>query len=120
MNKVVNLKEKFALFAEHWTPKILGKINDSYVKIFKAHGEFVWHSHTDEDEFFLVIKGQLKIKLPESEVSINEGEFFIVPKGVEHSPYAPQEAFILLLEPKGVVNTGKTESCKTVLNPEWI
>jgi mannose-6-phosphate isomerase-like protein (cupin superfamily) len=120
MNKVVNIQEKFNLFKEYWTPKILGEINDSYVKIFKAKGEFVWHSHEHEDEFFLVIKGQLTIKFRGSEVTIKAGEFFIVPKGIEHCPYAEEEVHVLLLEPKGVVNTGKTESDKTAKNLEWL
>ncbi len=120
MNKVINVKEKLTFLKETWTPKILGEINDFHVKIFKAHGEFIWHSHTEDDEFFLVIKGQLKIKLPDQEVTINEGEFFIVPKNTEHCPYAEQETHILLLEPKGVVNSGDVVSEKTVKNPEWL
>lgn len=119
MNKVVNIEEKFNLFQETWTPKILGEVNDSYVKIFKAKGEFVWHHHAD-DEFFLVIKGQLKIKLPTQEVIINEGEFFIVPKNMQHCPYADEEAHILLFEPKAVVNTGDVVSEKTAENLEWL
>ena len=116
----VNIRDKFALFDAYWTPKILGEVNNSYVKIFKAKGEFVWHSHENEDEFFLVIKGQLCIKLRGKEIVLNEGEFFIVPKGIEHMPYAKEEAHVLLFEPKEVVNTGSTVSEKTVENPEWI
>lgn len=101
----VNLKEKFCLFDAYWTPKILGEVNNSYVKIFKAKGEFVWHSHKNEDEFFLVIKGQLNIKMRDREIHLKEGDFFIVPKGVEHLPYAHEEAHVLLFEPKAVVNT---------------
>jgi len=96
MNNVVNVKEKFTRFNEYWTPKILGEINDSYVKIFKAKGEFVWHSYEHEDEFFLVIEGTFTIKLREKEIVLNPGEFFIVPRGVEHCPYAEQEAHVLL------------------------
>ncbi len=118
--KKVNLKDKFQLFDAHWTPKILGEVNNSYVKIFKAKGEFVWHSHQDEDEFFLVVKGQLNIKLRDQEIHLKEGEFFIVPKGVEHLPYANEEAHVLLFEPKAVINTGDTVSEKTVEKPEWI
>ncbi len=116
----VNLKDKFQLFNAYWTPKILGELNNSYVKIFKAKGEFVWHSHENEDEFFLVIKGQLNIKLRDGEIQLKEGEFAIIPKGVEHLPYANEEAHILLFEPKEVINTGTTASEKTVTNPEWI
>lgn len=116
----VNLKEKFKLFNEHWTPKILGELNGNHVKIFKAKGEFVWHQHEQEDEFFLVIQGQLKIKLRSKEVVLNEGEFFIVPKGVDHLPYAEKEAFVLLFEPKQVLNTGNADSDKKVEKPDWI
>lgn len=116
----INLNEKFQTFDAYWTPKIVGEVNSSHVKIFKAKGEFVWHSHKDEDEFFLVIKGQLTIKLRDREIHLKEGEFFIVPKGVEHQPYAPVEAHVLLFELQGVLNTGDATSEKTVENPEWI
>lgn len=119
MNKV-NIKEKFRLFNEYWSPKILGELNGNHVKIFKAKGEFVWHQHEKEDEFFLVIQGQLKIKLRDREVILNEGDFFIVPRGVDHLPYADVETHVLLFEPKQVVNTGNTDSEKTVNNPEWL
>jgi len=120
MNNVVNLKEKFTLFNQYWTPKIVGQVDNFYVKVFKAKGEFVWHSHENEDEFFLVVKGQLNIKLPDREVILKEGEFFIVPKGVEHCPYADEEAHIMLLERKEVVNTGNVESDKTAQDLERI
>ncbi len=120
MKDKVNLKEKFQLFKEYWTPKILGELNGNYVKIFKARGEFVWHKHEHEDEFFLVIQGQLKIKLRNKEVILNEGEFFIVPKGVEHLPYSENVAHVLLFEPKETVNTGNTASEKTVKDPGWL
>lgn len=118
--KKVNIRKKFQLFKEYWTPKILGELNGNYIKIFKAKGEFVWHSHKNEDEFFLVIKGQLKIRFRNEDVILNEGEFFIVPKGVEHMTCADEEVHVLLFEPKNVINTGTTESEKTVENPEWI
>lgn len=120
MREKVNIQQKFKLFNSYWTPKILGEVNESYVKIFKAKGEFVWHRHDHEDEFFLVIKGRLHIKMRDEEVCLNEGEFFIVPKGVDHLPFAPEEAHVLLFEPKGVVNTGEISSDKTVENPDWI
>lgn len=120
MKDKVNIKEKLKLFNEHWSPKILGEVNDSYVKIFKAKGEFVWHKHEKEDEFFLVIQGQLTLRFRDREVILNEGDFFIVPKGVEHMPFAQEEVHVLLFEPKGVVNTGKTVSDKTVETPEWL
>jgi quercetin dioxygenase-like cupin family protein len=116
----VDIEKKFLLFDECWSPKILGELNGNYVKIFKAKGEFVWHSHENEDEFFLVIKGQLKIKMRDREITLNKGEFFIVPKGIEHLPYAEKEAHVLLFEPKQVLNTGNTRSEKTVEKLEWI
>lgn len=117
---VVNLEKKFGKFNEYWTPKILAEVNDSLVKIFKAKGEFVWHKHENEDEFFLVVKGELRIKMRDGEVCLGAGEFYVVPKGVEHLPYAPEEAHVLLFEPRGVVNTGDASSDKTVEHPEWI
>lgn len=120
MKDKVNVQEKFQLFNAYWSPKILGQVNESFVKIFKAKGEFIWHSHENEDEFFLVVKGQLRIKLTDREIILNPGEFFIVPKGIKHLPYAPEEAHVLLFEPKEVINTGNTQSEKTVENPEWI
>ena len=119
--KKVNIKEKLNLFSKHWSPKILGEVNDSYIKIFKAKGEFVWHKHDDEDEFFLVIKGELQIKFRENKkVTLKEGEFMIVPKGVEHLPYAEHECHILLFEPKVIINTGDVTSDKTVESLEWL
>ena len=120
MSEKVNLEEKFGLFDEVWTPKILGELNGSYVKVFKAKGEFTWHRHDNEDEFFLVVKGKLHIKMKDQEIILDEGEFFIVPKGVDHMPYAPEEAHIMLFEPKEVINTGDAPGEKTVMNPEWI
>ncbi|MCH9610786.1 MAG: hypothetical protein S4CHLAM81_00800 [Chlamydiales bacterium] len=118
--KKINLDEKFKLFNAPWTPKILAEANGSYIKIFKAKGEFVWHSHDNEDELFLVIKGTLHIKLENDEITLNAGEFFVVPKKVKHLPYTTDEAHVLLLEPKTVLNTGDASSDKTVENPDWI
>jgi len=115
----VNIKQKFQLFNEYWSPKIVGELNDNHIKIFKAKGEFVWHKHEEDDEFFLVVKGKLKIKLRDREIILNEGEFFIVPKGVEHLPYAEEETHILLFETKRVINTGDATSDKRV-EPEWL
>ncbi|MGQ3889081.1 cupin domain-containing protein, partial [Legionella sp. CNM-1927-20] len=108
----INLKEKFELFNDYWSPKIAGEINDSYVKLAKFKGEFVWHTHENEDELFLVIKGQLVIQLKEKELQLNEGEFVIIPKGVMHRPMAKEEVHVLLLEPKTTVNTGNVEDNK--------
>ena len=112
----VNLAQKFAMFRDHWSPKLVGEVNDVHIKLAKLHGEFVWHHHAHEDELFLVIKGVLRIKLRDSEVTLNPGEFFIVPRGVEHMPVADQECHVLLLEPKSTRNTGNVLNEKTVLD----
>lgn len=119
MIKVINLADKFNLFQEPWHPKIVGELNDSYVKLAKLKGEFVWHHHDNEDELFLVIKGTLVIKLRDQELTIHEGEFVIIPKGVEHLPVAEEEVQVLLLEPKSTLNTGDVQNEKTV-DAEWI
>jgi mannose-6-phosphate isomerase-like protein (cupin superfamily) len=106
MIEKVNLSEKFALFAEHWSPKIAGEVNDSYVKLVKFSGAFVWHKHADEDELFLVVRGEITIKLRDGDVRLGEGEFVVIPRGVEHKPVAEAEAHVLLFEPKSVLNTG--------------
>lgn len=120
MVEKVNLAEKFSLFHEHWSPKIAGEINDSYVKLVKLKGEFVWHQHENEDEMFLVVKGKLLIKFRDKDVWLNEGEFVIVPKGVEHMPVAEEEVHVLLLEPKSTLNTGDQVNEKTVTDLERI
>ena len=102
----VNLSEKFSSFSGYWSPKIVGELNDSYLKLVKVKGEFIWHQHEKEDELFLVVSGRLLMRLRDGEVWINPGEFFIVPRGVEHMPVAEEEAHILLLEPKTTLNTG--------------
>lgn len=115
----VNLEEKFALFDERWKPKIVGALNDFHVKLVKVKGEFVWHAHEAEDEMFLVVKGRLGIQLRDGKIDLNEGEFAIVPRGVEHRPVATEETHVLLLEPKSTVNTGNAPGERTV-EPEWI
>ena len=118
----INLEEKFARFVEHWTPKILAECNDHYVKIAKVQGEMPWHKHANEDELFLVTKGRLIIQLRDREVALNEGEFIVVPKGVEHAPRAEEETHILLFEPKRTAHTGDTQTDLTVAieDQEWI
>ncbi len=118
--KKVNLNEKFSLFEELWNPKIAGELNNQYVKLAKLKGEFVWHHHEIEDEFFMVVKGCLKIKLRDEDIELSEGEFFIIPKGVEHMPVAENEVHVLMFEPKSTVNTGSAESDKTISEPERI
>jgi mannose-6-phosphate isomerase-like protein (cupin superfamily) len=112
--KVVNLAQKFSLFSEYWSPKIVGELNGQQVKVVKLHGEFIWHRHEHEDELFLVVKGRLRMKLRDREVTINAGEFFIVPKGVEHLPIAEEEVHVVLLEPASTLNTGNVRNERTV------
>ncbi|MCP9752726.1 cupin domain-containing protein [Ferruginibacter sp. HRS2-29] len=107
MNKV-NINEKFSLFTDLWSPKIAGELNGQHVKLVKVKGEFVWHKHDHEDELFLVIKGVLTIEFRDRTETIHENEFIIVPRGVEHRPVAPDEAWVLLFEPKETLNTGDT------------
>jgi len=116
----VNLKEKLALFSEHYKPKIVGELNGQHVKLVKVLGPFVWHHHDDEDELFLVIKGRLRIEFPDHDVWIEEGEFLIVPRGVEHRPVAEEETHILLFEPVSTLNTGNVEGEMTQKNLESI
>ena len=106
MTGAINLHEKLDLFAEHWQPKIVAEINDYDVRIVKLKGEFVWHKHDDTDDFFLVLKGHLTIQLRNRNVELDEGELYVVPRGVEHCPRAEEETSILLIEPSGTVNTG--------------
>lgn len=118
----INLKQKFELFDEHWTPKIVGEANGQYVKLAKAKGDMVWHKHDKEDELFLVVKGKLTIQLRDRDIELREGEVFIVPKGVEHRPFAVEETHFLMIEPKTTAHTGEVESELTVPleQQEWI
>lgn len=117
----VNIEQKLGLFEEHWSPKIVGELNGQHVKLVKVQGEFSWHHHDDEDELFLVVEGQLIIKLEDQDVVLNKGEFFIVPRGIEHKPVAEQEAHILLLEPATLTrNTGNVENELTAATQPWI
>jgi mannose-6-phosphate isomerase-like protein (cupin superfamily) len=109
----VNIAEKFSMFNEYWSPKIIGELNDSYVKAAKLKGKFDWHTHENEDELFLVIKGSLVIKTRDEDIYLKEGEFFIVPKGIEHLPIAEEEAHVLFIEPKSTLNTGNVINEKT-------
>ncbi|MCM8748506.1 cupin domain-containing protein [Thermomicrobiaceae bacterium CFH 74404] len=109
----VTIAEKFALFDEYWSPKIIGEINDSYVEAVKVKGEFVWHRHELEDEMFLVVRGSLRMQFRDREIQLGEGEFIIVPRGIEHRPVADEEAHILLFEPKTTLNTGNVRNERT-------
>lgn len=116
----VNLSEKFSLFDEYWSPKIVGELNGQFVKLVKLKGEFVWHHHQAEDELFLVIRGQLVIQLRDKDAILEEGEFLIVPRGVEHKPVAEEETLVLLFEPKTTLNTGNVQDERTVEELEVI
>lgn len=116
----INIEEKFSLFSDYWSPKIAGEINDTHVKFVKLKGEFVWHHHEDEDEMFLIVKGTLLIKFYDKDVWLNEGEFLIIPKGVEHQPVAEEEVHALLIEPKNTLNTGNQVNEKTARDLESI
>jgi mannose-6-phosphate isomerase-like protein (cupin superfamily) len=116
----INLEEKFQLFNEYWSPKILGEVNDSYVKIAKFKGEFTWHNHENEDEMFYIIKGILTVKLRDKDIRLQEGESIIIPKGTEHMPVADEEVHVLLIEPKSTLNTGNVINNKTVEKLERI
>ena len=116
----VNIKEKFALFNEYWTPRIVGELNGQYVKLAKVKGEMVWHSHENEDEMFLIMKGSLLLKMRDREVRLNEGEFYIVPKGIEHLPIAEEETHIILFEPKETAHTGDVKHELTKEKLDWI
>lgn len=118
--KVVNLAEKFGAFSETWSPRIAGELNDNYVKLAKIHGEFMWHHHEDEDEMFLVVKGSFTMKLRDGDLPVQEGEFVIIPRGVEHLPVADEECWIVLLEPKSTLHTGNVVNERTKTEHEWV
>lgn len=110
----VSVAERLSSFQDYWSPKIIGELNDSFVKLVKLKGEFVWHHHETEDELFLVVKGSLLMKLRDRDVRVEEGEFIIIPHGVEHLPVAEEEVHVLLLEPKSTLNTGNVVNDRTV------
>jgi len=116
----VNLAEKLSSFTDRWSPKVVGEVGDLHVKLAKLEGEFIWHHHAEQDELFLVIKGRLRIRLRDGEVRLSPGEFYIVPRGVEHLPIADEECHIMLLEPKSTLNTGDVVNERTVHEPEVI
>lgn len=116
----VNLSEKMKLFNDCWSPKIVGELNDSYIKAVKLKGEFVWHQHETEDEMFYVVKGRLIIKFRDKDVILSDGEFIIIPRGIEHMPVAQEEVQVMLIEAKTTLNTGDVRNDRTVDNLEWI
>lgn len=110
----VNISEKLSLFSDHWNPRVVGKLNGQHIRLAKFQGEFVWHEHDQEDEFFLVIRGSFDMQFRDHVETLREGEFIIVPRGVEHCPRADEEVHVLLFEPASTLNTGATESTRTV------
>ena len=118
--KKINVTEKFNLFNDHWSPKIIGKLNGQAVKLAKVKGEFIWHDHKDEDEMFLIMKGTLKIEFRDKTVELKEGEMLIIPKGVEHRPIAEEEVWVMLMEPINIKHTGDVKHELTVKKYESI
>ena len=118
--KAINLERKFGLFDARWSPKVIAEMNDYQFKIVKLEGDFVWHAHADTDETFIVIEGDLRIDFRDGPVHLSAGEMYVVPRGVEHKPYAEREAKVLLIEPRGVRNTGDAVGARTAQNDVWV
>ena len=117
--KALNFEEKFSRFTEHWFPRVIAEMNDYQLKLVKVQGEFVWHKHPETDEVFIVINGVLDIEFKDAKVTLESGEMFVIPKGVEHRPVAKKECKMMLIEPKGVVNTGDAGGQLTAENDAW-
>ena len=118
--KSINFAEKLSKFTDHWSPKVIAEMNDYQFKLAKLEGEFIWHNHPETDEVFIVIEGSMSIELEDGVVELNAGEMYVVPKGVMHKPFAEKECKIMLVEPRGVVNTGEESSDLTAENDIWI
>ena len=116
----INFRKKFALFDEQWQPKVIAEMNDYQFKVVKLQGDFIWHDHKNTDETFIVLEGNLRIDFRDGAVHLSEGEMFVVPRGVEHKPYAEHEVRLLLIEPRGVLNTGHEGGKRTAENDVWI
>lgn len=116
----INFRDKLALFSEYWSPKVVAQMNDYQFKLVKIQGEFVWHSHAETDDVFIVLDGEMRIELPDGRVDLKAGEMFVVPRGVEHKPVAERECMLLLVEPVGTVNTGDTGGELTAENDVWV
>jgi mannose-6-phosphate isomerase-like protein (cupin superfamily) len=116
----INFQQKFGLFLEQWAPKVVAELNDYQFKIVKLQGDFIWHDHKDTDEAFIVIEGDLRIDFRDGAVHVAAGEMFVVPKGIEHKPYAATEVKLLLVEPRGVLNTGHEGGERTAQNDVWV
>lgn len=120
MHQAINLAEKLGRITEHWQPRVVAELNDYQFKLVKIEGDFVWHSHADTDEAFIVIEGELRIDFRDGSVTLGPGEMYVVKKGVEHKPYAGREVKLMLLEPRGVTNTGDAGGDRTAPNDVWI
>ena len=118
--KKINFSEKLSEFTDHWSPKVIAEMNNYQFKLVKIEGDFIWHNHADTDETFIVIEGSMFIELEDETVELNEGEMYVVPKGVNHKPYALEECKVMLVEPRGVLNTGNINNDLTASNDEWI
>tara|TARA_B100001123_G_scaffold414745_1_gene514550 strand:- start:880 stop:1239 length:360 start_codon:yes stop_codon:yes gene_type:complete len=116
----INLRDKLQKFSDHWSPKVIAEMNDYQFKLVKIQGDFVWHNHADTDEAFIVLEGSMRIEFEDGEVELSEGEMYVVPKGVNHKPYAEEECKVMLVEPRGVVNTGDAEGDLTASNDVWV
>lgn len=119
-HKAINFEQKFSLFTEQWAPKVVAEMNDYQFKVVRLEGDFIWHDHKDTDETFIVLEGKLRIDFRDGAVNLSAGEMFVVPKGVEHKPFADGEVKLLLIEPRGVTNTGNETSARTAQNDVWI
>ena len=119
-NKKINIRKKLRKFNDHWSPKVVAEMNDYQLKLAKISGEFIWHQHKSTDEVFYVVKGKMIIEFRDGKVELSEGEMYVVPKGVEHKPYAEKECHIMLIEPRGVINTGEVKNELTAINDNWI
>lgn len=117
---VINFEDKLAKISEHWSPRIVAQLNDYHFKLVKLQGDFIWHSHADTDEAFVVLKGELEIGFRDGTAALREGEMLVVPKGVEHRPRAAEECHVMLVEPAGTPNTGDAGGERTVADPEWV
>jgi mannose-6-phosphate isomerase-like protein (cupin superfamily) len=120
MKPAINLQEKLSRFTEHWSPRVIAEMNDYQFKLAKLQGEFVWHCHSDTDEVFIVLSGSLLLEFRDGSVSLSTGEMYVVPKGVDHRPVAAQECCVMLVEPRGVVNTGESGGRLTAQNDVWV
>ena len=117
---VINFKDKLNKFSDHWSPKVIAEMNNYQFKLVKIKGDFVWHNHENTDEAFIVLEGEMSIQFEDRKVTLNEGEMYVVKKGIEHKPYAENECKIMIIEPNGVINTGNVEGDLTASNDVWI